>query len=140
MATHLKGRYDEVLRSFKKCYRTRLGSIGTPAAEEQGLLEVVCKALEAEVKTEWGISRQDWVSFIEGDLRKGGKSIHSITRLAEPPPVGEVEVGGWVAARLAGAAGAGAGARRAAIAEQHSAASRRPAASRHRQGAACRPR
>ena len=58
------------------------------------MLEQVSKALEAEVKTEWGISKQDWVSFIESDLKKGGKSIHSITRLAEPPPVGEVEVGG----------------------------------------------
>ncbi len=45
LETHLRGGYDEVLRSFKKCYRTRLGNMGTPAADEQGLLEEVSKAL-----------------------------------------------------------------------------------------------
>ncbi len=31
---------------------------------------------------------------MENDLKKGGKSIRSIAKLAEPPPVGEVEIGG----------------------------------------------
>ena len=50
--------------------------------------------LEAEVKVEWGLSRADWVEFVENDLKKGGKSIHSTTRLAEVPPIGEVVIDG----------------------------------------------
>ncbi len=53
-----------------------------------------CRGVDAEVKTEWAMSRADWVEFIESDRKKGGKSIHSINRLAEGPPVGEVVVDG----------------------------------------------
>ena len=90
----MKGRHDEDLRAFKKCYRTRLGNLGHPAAGEDEVLAKISAALDAEVKTEWGMSRLDWVSFIEEDLKKGGKGVHSITRLAEAPPIGEVEVNG----------------------------------------------
>ena len=34
------------------------------------------------------------MEFIENDLKKGGKSVHSITRLSEAPPVGEVTLDG----------------------------------------------
>jgi exonuclease III len=94
LGINLKGKHDEALGAFKKCYRTRLGNLGRAAPEEEALLGQLCGALEAETKSEWAISRSDWVEFIENDIKKGGKSIHSITRLAEAPPVGEVEVGG----------------------------------------------
>ena len=89
-----KGKCDEELADAKKGDRSRLGNLGGPAAEENGLLARLSNELDAIIKDEWSISRSDWVEFIEGDLKKGGKSIHSITRLAAPPPVGEVEVGG----------------------------------------------
>jgi exonuclease III len=94
MGSNLKGQYDEDLAAFKKCYRTRLGYAGKPAVGEQGLLDRVKTSLDKEVKTEWGLSRSDWVEFVENDLKKGGKSIHSITRLAEAPPIGEVVIDG----------------------------------------------
>ena len=94
LGINLKGKHDEALGVFKKCYRTRLGNLGRAAPEEEGLLGHLCGALEVETKSEWAISRSDWVEFIENDLKKGGKSIHSITRLAEAPPVGEVVVDG----------------------------------------------
>ena len=94
LGTNLKGKHDEALGAFKKCYRTRLGNLGAAAPEEEALLGHLIGELEAETKAEWAISRSDWVEFIENDLKRGGKSIHSITRLAEAPPVGEVLVDG----------------------------------------------
>ena len=81
-----KGKCDEELADAKKGDRSRLGNLGGPAAEENGLLARLSNELDAIIKDEWSISRSDWVEFIENDLKKGGKSIHSITRLAEPPP------------------------------------------------------
>jgi hypothetical protein len=94
LEVNLKGSHDEVLRAFKKCYRTRLGNKGEAATNEQKVLDDTKVLLEAEVRTEWGLSRADWVEFVENDLRKGGKTIHSITRLAEVPPIGEVVIDG----------------------------------------------
>ncbi len=83
-----------MLASFKKCYRTRLGNFGLTSVEEQTCLEGIVALLETEIKSEWGLSRKDWVEFVEDDPKKGGKTIHSVTRLAEVPPVGEVTVEG----------------------------------------------
>ncbi len=94
LGVNLKSGYDDTLSSFKKCYRTRLGNLGHPAVGEDALLLDVSAALDVEVKAEWRITKIDWVEFFESDLKKGGESIHSITRLAKAPPVGEVVLDG----------------------------------------------
>jgi hypothetical protein len=38
----------------------------------------------------------EWNTFVEADLHKGGKCLHTITKLCEVPPVGEVLIDGVV--------------------------------------------
>ncbi len=49
LGVNLKGGYDDLLSSFKKCYRTRLGNLGHPAAGEEALLQCISAALEVEI-------------------------------------------------------------------------------------------
>ena len=52
---------------------------------EESTLVKLAEALEHEVRDEWTLSAVDWKTFVEADLHKGGKCLHSITKLCEVP-------------------------------------------------------